>query len=235
MSERKIMIPSGFRPVHSFDLWGVVVDKYALGERKIAIYEKLAKREKVPEEEIKRVVRSYRALLENASWATGKRKAEIIQAIGSPALADEIQRYYASAFAQDALYVMREILEAGEGLMIFTSEPAEGLVDQLAASLGERIGEVRYGDKTDPASFRAVYEEERRLGNIVVTHTADELPELIAARESGLFQPGGLIYVNRDDSNSEEKVRSRGIDCYVDDLRDVKYTTLVEAKPDYGI
>ena len=39
---------------------------------------------------------------------------------------------------------------------------------------------------------------------------ADELPELVAARKSGLFTRQGLIYVNRNDSNLEEGVREEG-------------------------
>ncbi|MBL7211833.1 MAG: hypothetical protein ISS61_05590 [Desulfobacteraceae bacterium] len=217
---------SGLKRVHSFDLWGVVVDKHLLGQWKIETYEKLSKKEKVPEDNMKRVVREYRDLLDGKSWATGSRKSEIIDAIDRPALANGIRPYYASAFMKDALDAMREILDADEGVMIFTSKPASGLREQLAACLGERMGEIRWGNKSDPDAFREVYEQETQLGNRMVTHTADELPELIAARKSGLFHPNGLIHINRNDSNSEDTVALEGIHCYVDDLRDVKYTTL---------
>jgi hypothetical protein len=222
-----IIVSSKLKPVHSFDLWGVVVDQYVLGQRKIDIYKENAQKKKVPEDEINRVVQDYRDLLDGKSWASGQRKGEIIEAIDGPTLGKEIQRYYASAFIQDALYVIQEILDAGEGVIIFTSEPAPGLKEQFIPDIGERIGEIRCGNKAKPGSFKAVYELESQLGNSVVTHTADELPELVAARKSGLFHPDGLIYVNRNDSNSEDRVGNEGIHCYVDDLRDVKYTTLV--------
>jgi hypothetical protein len=198
-----------------------------LGQQKIDIYEEIARKEKIPEHEITRVTQNYRALLDGKPWATGPRKAEIIDALAAPAPSNEHQLCYDSCFIQDALEVIKEILEAGEGAIIFTSEPAPGLREQLVPKIGERIGVVRHGNKTDPGSFKAVYDLERRFGNIIITHTADELPELIAARKSGLFQPGALIYVNRNDSNSEKMVESEGIHCYVNDLRNVKYTTLV--------
>jgi hypothetical protein len=220
------MIPSGFLPVHSFDLWGVVVNQYVLGQHKIEIYEDIAKRGHVPKEVTKRVIQNYRALLKGESWATGTKKAEITGAIHCPGLDDEIKHYYPSALMEDALYVFGEILDAGGGIVIFTSEPAPGFKEQFPSGLRERIGEIRHANKSDPVSFKEIYARERGLGHIVVSHTADELPELIAARKSGLFRQAGLIYVNRNDSNSEEEVRGEGIGQYVNDLRNVDYATI---------
>lgn len=225
--DEKPAVSFDLKPMHSFDLWGVIVDQHTLGQQKIDIYEEIARKEKISEHEITRVTQNYRALLDGKPWATGPRKAEIIDALAAPAPSNEHQLCYDSCFIQDALEVIKEILEAGEGAIIFTSEPAPGLREQLVPKIGKRIGVVRHGNKTDPGSFKAVYDLERRFGNIIITHTADELPELIAARKSGLFQPGALIYVNRNDSNSEKMVESEGIHRYVNDLRNVKYTTLV--------
>ena len=60
----------------------------------------------------------------------------------------------------------------------------------------------------------------------MVSHTADELDELIVARESGLFSPNGLIYVNRNQSHSENEVRKAGIEWFVSDLRQVEYLVM---------
>ncbi len=87
--------------------------------------------------------------------------------------------------------------------------------------------EIRWGNKSNPHSFKEVCQKETRLGNRVVTHTADELPELMAARKSGLFHENALVYVNRNNYNSKDSVTEEGIHCYVDDLRDVKYPALV--------
>ena len=71
-----------------------------------------------------------------------------------------------------------------------------------------------------------MHDRQLKHGNHIVSHTADELPELVAAKKSGLFHPDGLIYINRNDSNSSEQVKSEGIIRYVDDLRTVNYVTL---------
>ncbi len=223
----KPVVSFDLKPMHSFDLWGVIVDKHVLGKWKIQTYEELAQKEKIPKDTVRRVVREYRNLLDGEPWATGPRKSEIIDAIDGPALAHGIRPHYASAFMKDALCAMRKILDAGQKLMIFTSKPAPELGEQLAASHGEKMVEIRWGDKSNPHSFKEVCQKETRLGNRVVTHTADELPELMAARKSGLFHENGLIYVNRNNCNSKDRVTEEGIHCYVDDLRDVKYSSLV--------
>ena len=51
-----------------------------------------------------------------------------------------------------------------------------------------------------------------------MSHTADELDELVAERESGLFSPNGLIYVNRNQSHSENEVRKVGC-FYIENKR----------------
>jgi len=226
VNERAIVVSSGLKPVHSFDLWGVLIDQYVLGERKIDLYKETARAEKVPEDEITRVVQEYRDLLDGKSWATGSRRSDIIDALEGEEPANDIQIDYTTAFMKDALMVMKRILDAGEGILIFTSKPVSTLGEQLSATIGKKIGEVRWGNKGDPATFRSVYDLEKGLGNRLVSHTADELPELVAAKESGLFPLNGLIYVNRNESNSEDQVRKAGIEKYVNDLRDVEYTSL---------
>jgi len=42
---------------------------------------------------------------------------------------------------------MRDILDAGQGAIIFTSKPAPGLDRQLAVALSEKICEVCFEDK----------------------------------------------------------------------------------------
>lgn len=230
MSENKKIVDSpALKPVHSFDLWGVLLDQQVLGEKKIGLYREMAGREKVPTDEIERVVRDYRDLLAGKSRATGSRRRDIIGALGGAKLDEQIQHDYALVFMQDALEVIRQILEKGEGVLIFTSKPAPGLREQLAARLGRNIGEVRWGNKGDPATFKSLYDLEKKLGNQLVSHTADELPELLAAKKSRLFPIEGLIYVNRNESNSEDAVRKAGIERYVNDLRDVEYTAMISS------
>ena len=217
---------SGLKPMYSFDLWGVLIDQKILGQRKIDFYESNARKNRVPEHEIIGTVQDYRDLLDGKPWATGSRRSDIIDALEGQEWVMEVQTQFKSAFMPDALMVMDEILKAGARVLIFTSKPAPGLREQLASTLGRDIGEVRWGNKGDPEIFKNVYDLETKLGNRIVSHTADELPELVAASKSGLFPTEGLIYINRNESNSEEDVKKAGIGRYVNDLREVKYTTL---------
>ena len=214
------------KPVHSFDLWGVVAHQHILGERKVKLYKALSRKAKVSEDIIGQVVKDYVDMLDGQPWATGARKSEIIDAIDAPTFAAGIYPDYSKGFISDALVVMRDILDAGQGVIIFTSKPAPGLDRQLVVALGEKIDEICFDDKHHPNAFKTVYDRQLKHGNHIVSHTADELPELIAAKKSGLFHPDGLIYINRNDSNSSEHVKSEGIIRYVDDLRTVNYTTL---------
>ena len=190
-----MVVPTGIRPVHSFDLWGVILDQRIIGQYKIDRYRAFARENRVPEDEMERVVHDYLALINGEPWATGSRKNSIVEAITKPAALEGIGDHYASAFQEDALIVMQEILDAGEGVVIFTSGPAPGLLDRLPPGISERIGGLRYGNKADTGAFKELFKSEAKLGHRVVTHTADELPELIVGKESGLFERGGLIYV----------------------------------------
>ena len=55
---------SELKPMHSFDLWGVLLDQYVLGGRKTNLYKKIARMNSVPQDEIKRVVRGYREFMD---------------------------------------------------------------------------------------------------------------------------------------------------------------------------
>jgi phosphoglycolate phosphatase-like HAD superfamily hydrolase len=220
---REYALDEGLHPLHAFDLWGVIVDQKILGRRKIQLFRKLAAKEGMSPEEIARVVREYQDLLNGTPYAVGTRKSEIIDAMDAPTFAHGILPDYATAFFQDAVAVIKAILDAGEKVMVFTSKPAEGLVEQLSVAVGHRMDYIHYADKNRPDAFRELYYQQRQEGNCWISHTADELPELIAARKTGLFSPSGLIYVNRNNSNSKEDVREHGIGIYVNDLRDIGY------------
>jgi len=65
MTDKKtIEGPSGLKPMHSFDLSRVLLDQYVLGKRKINLYKNIARRNRVPENEIKRIIRNYRDFLD---------------------------------------------------------------------------------------------------------------------------------------------------------------------------
>jgi len=222
-----IIVKNGIQPAHSFDLWGPIVDAAKLGQKKIELYRQLAADQKIDPETVEKVIADYQGLLEGQHWATGERKGEIIDALQGPVKQAGLDVSYNGTFQEDGLYVMQEILDAGEGVIVFSSKPAPWLKENLPREISDRVGDVYADKKTDPEAFRRVFDSESRRNRRVISHTADELPELEAAVKSELFVKQGLIYVNRNDSNPPEAVHSKGIGVYVNDLRDVGYTKFV--------
>jgi hypothetical protein len=226
----RIIVPSGLVPVHSFDVWGVLIDANVLGGRKIDAYKKLAEQTGINPEVIAQNVNDYNALLRGEAWATGERKGAIIDGVEKPLIDahGKVAIDYTGVFYDDSLTTMRSILDAGEGVIVFSSKPAQWIKENIAPDLAARIGEIYAGAKNKPEAFRTVVEQERALNRYPVSHTADELPELSAALQSGLFSTAGLIYVNRNNSNSEQDVTDAGIRIYVPTLADIQYTSLTK-------
>ena len=226
-----IIVPSGRKPVHSFDLYGVLVDGIALGEQSIRLFEQVAPADGISPDDVARVVADYRALGRGEPWATGERKVPIIDALEQPLRKHpELRPDYKATFQDDGLYVLRQILDAGEGIIVFSSKTPDWLRENLPEDIGTRVGHM-YGDRKHlPEAFQRVYDAEQALGRQVVTHTADELPELQAAVASGLFEgnKGKLVFVNRNDSIRKDQALGAGIDLYVGDLREVGYTGLIQ-------
>ena len=217
-----IFVRAGIHPVHSFDLYGVLVDADNLGEQKIARYEELAKTQGVNPAVRAAVVAEYRALMRGDPNRTGRRKESIVDALSSPIEKAGIELDYKGALLEDGLYAARQILDANERLIIFSSRDAPWLKTSLPGDIADRMGDIYTDNKSDPAAFERLIAKEASLSGRVVTHTADELPELLAARGHVPY----LIYVNRNNSNPKELVLSHGIQMYVGSLRDVPYTTL---------
>lgn len=217
-----ILVKSGIRPVHSFDLYGVLLDADKLGEQKIAKYEELAKTQGINPAVRAVVVAEYRALIRGDPNLTGRRKSNIVHALSAPIEKAGIELDYKGALLEDGVYAARQILDANERLIIFSSRNAPWLKTSLPQDIAERIGDFYVGNKSESAAFKRLTEKEAVKSGTVVTLTADELPELIAARG----HVPNLIYVNRNNSNVKEFVLSQGIQMYVGNLRDVPYTTL---------
>jgi hypothetical protein len=217
-----IIVRSGIHPVHSFDLYGVLLDAEKLGEQKIAQYEELAKAQGVDSAVIAMVVAEYRALMKGDPNVTGRKKVSIVDALTAPIEKAGIEPDYKGALLEDGVYAVRQILDANERLIVFSSRDAPWLKASLPGDIADRIGDI-YGDnKSGPAAFERLVAKESAKSGRIVTHTADELPELLAARG----HVPNLIYVNRNNSNPKEVVLRQGIGMYVENLRDVPYTAL---------
>ena len=217
-----IFVPRGIQPVHSFDLWGVIIDQGKLGAEQIELYRALAKDKGFDPGAVAKTIANYKRLLVGDPWATGKRKGEIINAIEDPLENYGVKVNYSDFFHEDSILVMRQILCAKEGLIVFTSKEAPWLKEHLPQDISAGIIGIYVGDKSNRRQFERVAAEMASLKGKLITHTADELPELVAARKTGLLR-GGLIYVNRNHSNTEKAVYEAGVDVYVNDLREVGY------------
>jgi hypothetical protein len=228
--ETNIVIPKGYIVVHSFDLWGPIVNQEIIGKMMLDAYESLSMEKGIDSDEMRVNIANYIALMKGEPWAVGERKATIIDAVDDPVLAAKIDIPYADGFYDDALATMRTIFEAKEGVVIFSSKPADWLKANLPEDIAGRLGEIHAGTKAKPEAFRKVYESEKDNGRLVVSHTADELPELIAALESKLFDPDNIVYVNRNNSNSEDTVNRAGIEKYVGYLTSINYTGMCKKR-----
>jgi hypothetical protein len=217
-----IIARSGIHPVHSFDLYGVLLDAGKLGEQKIAQYEELAKAQGIDSAVIAVVVAEYRALMKGDPNVTGRKKVSIVDALTAPIEKAGIEPDYKGALLEDGVYAVRQILDANERLIVFSSRDAPWLKTSLPGDIADRIGDIYADNKSEPAAFERLVAKESAKSGRIVTHTADELPELLAARGHVPY----LIYVNRNNSNPKEVVLSQGIRMYVENLRDVPYTAL---------
>jgi hypothetical protein len=217
-----ILIRSGMHPVHSFDLFGVLLDATKLGEQKIACYQELAETQGVDPAVSALVIAEYRAYLRGDPDFTGRKKDNIVEAVSAPIGKAGIELDYKGVLLEDGIDAARQILDANERLIIFSSRDASWLKTSLPEDIGGRMGAIYADDKTRSVAFKRLIAKEAAMSGRVVTHTADELPELLAARR---YVPN-LIYVNRNNSNARELVLRQGIQMYVENLREVPYTTL---------
>jgi hypothetical protein len=217
-----VLVRSGIHPVHSFDLYGVLLDADKLGEQKIARYEELAKTQGINPALRAVVVAEYRALMRGDPNFTGRKKENIVDALSAPIEKAGIELDYKGALLEDGLYAARQILDANERLIVFSSRDAPWLKTNLPGDIADRMGDIYMDNKSEPTAFERLIKKEAAMSGRVVTHTADELPELLAARGHVPY----LIYVNRNNSNVKELVLSQGIQMYVGNLREVPYTTL---------
>ncbi len=239
--EGYIVVPSGLTPAHSFDLWGPLVDQGILGAQKAGLFREAARRENIPKEVVRTTLDDYAALMRGDPSATGLRKRSIVAAIQGP-----IERHpdllpdYGAALQSDAVAVLRDIYGAREGALIFSSRQQPEIYEPLARALGMDTTELQGtlpfyagGKAESPEAFTHVMVEERKKRRRMVSHTADELPELAMAVASGWFSgnKGCLVYVDRGGPSTKEDVQKAGIDRYVQTLGEVGYTNLVASAP----
>lgn len=231
----EIFVPKKIVPVHMFDVYGVILDAEKMGEKAVADFRQVAKDTGIASEVAAKIISDYRALIRNEPWTTSK-KVEIIQALQVPLNHAGVKTSYAGCFMEDGIYVIRQALDAGEGVSIFSSGNNDSMRPELPEDIGSRVGNMydvskftfpttrSKRAKTEPLAFVELVGLEKALGRQVISHTADELPELEAAIESGKFHAENLVFVNRNNSRTVEEVLAAGVGRYVANLKDLDYS-----------
>ena len=158
-----IIVKSGLTPVHSFDLWGVIVDSYELSNRQIALYGQLAQDKNIDPEKAAKVIHDYEGLRDGKDWATGNRKSDIIDALENPLNEAGIKFYSSDVFTEDGLHVLAQIFESKEGAVICTSKPAGWLKEYLPEDISSKLGKIYAAQKTDPAVYVKIYRTLKHL------------------------------------------------------------------------
>ncbi|OGY49374.1 MAG: hypothetical protein A3D39_03500 [Candidatus Buchananbacteria bacterium RIFCSPHIGHO2_02_FULL_39_17] len=230
MTNTKISIPAGLKALHSFDVYGVILNTEQLGEQSIAHFRQIAPLEQIPDDQTTKTIDDYRALIQGQPWTTGELKRGIIEAIKKPlAKYPDLKVNYQQAMYQDCLQTMDQLLNCNERVMLFSSLDAEWIKKELPSEIASRLTATYGQPKIKPEAWQQVEQIEFAKGNYLVSHTADELPELEAAIASGIFTQhnGRLIFVNRNNQITPAQARNAGIEYYVNDLREVPYTKLV--------
>lgn len=235
-NQGNIIVPSGIAPVHGLDLWEVIVIQSAFGKPVSDAFRALASDQPMPAEKVEEIVRNYQGVLDKQDWALANKAANVV-ALEDPlwsAIYRDGQQQYRPSFDgilyQDALAVMDDIVRSGERFSVLTSGASPWVADGIAHSrpdLARALSGVYAGDKKKPETFQRIAREVSQTGGQLVSHTEDDLKVLCAARDSGVYQPAGLVYVERENIQTPAAVEAQGM-RFTRNLRDVPYTALVQ-------
>jgi hypothetical protein len=188
-------------PVHSFDVYGVLLDQDLMGMQVIDLFKEVATGE-LSNEEIIRRVNDYQALLSKNPEAL-REKPRIINEVYKYALNKGAVVDSSKALYEDTLQTLAGILDQRQQVVILGSQSFD--TKYLPEEISSRMLGSYAGPKNSPDTFGELVNqigESHRL----VSHSEDGLIELRAAADSGL-QRENLIYVARDNSNIEDALK----------------------------
>lgn len=227
-----IRIKSGIKPVHSFDLWGVLVVQEVLGPRVLEAYSQLMDGKEDPEV-VARNMANYRGLLVGDKKALENKKLHV-DTLEDPLwkayTRGEVDVNFEGALYQDALKAMDDIANAGEGLCVLTTGNAPWVkkaIQSVNPTVGEVLRRVYSGNKAQAAAYEITAADLRSNGAQMVSHTEDQMKGFAGILQSTLKDQVELIYVERTNLATSDEVLSQGIDRFVTDLAEVPYTQLV--------
>ncbi len=195
-------------PVHSFDVWGVIIDADIVGQQTMDLFEELAKG-KLPKEDIEKRISDYKALLKAETWAQ-KEKGRIIDGVDGYITLQGAKVDPRKGLYPDTLETFAGILNAGQQIIVLGTKPFD--TNYLPKEISERMLGVYAGPKNVPETFRNVASSIggthnlRDLGGIhnLVSHSEDSLIELRTAAETGLMPRQNLIYVARNNASMQD-------------------------------
>jgi len=221
--------------IHTFDIWGVLIDNARASAAELALYKEFAKKLDIPEETIQENLRLYNLAI---SGQAGDKKSEFLKPIN-----DSVNRWFneypgyqqrsvkdmEECFYDDTTQVMRQIINSGERVALFTSatsNSANTAFQRKHGDLAAMIG-APYAWVKSVEGFKRLGEELKAKQFIPATHAEDELRYVQNAKESGVYS-GALILVDRKGKVGNGDVRilhEQGI-IATRDLRELDYTTL---------
>ena len=162
-----IFVPSGIKPVHSFDLWGTLVIQDVLGPRVLKVYQQLMNGQDTLER-VAQNMANYEGVLRGDKKALENKKAHV-DAVENPLwnayLRGEVDVNFEGVMYQDALTAMDEIAESGEGLCILTTGNSPWVKKAIASvnpKVGEVLGKVYSGNKANPKAYEAIDDDLKR-------------------------------------------------------------------------
>lgn len=208
---------------HLFDVMGTVVNEKVIGKRYIEEYKKLAINEKLDPKLVKETIKNYEALTNGEPWAIGEKKPGIIKALHGLLEKKCIYPNYEGVFFEDAIIIFNKIIQAGQEVVLFSTGNNSWVKEHFPNQLNGKIKMLYNGDKTKKESFAQVYEAELARGRKIISHTADTMSELKAAKEFGEIP--NLIFINRCRETKKEVGKEVGIHV-VKSLTKVDYPNL---------
>ena len=226
--QENVIVRSGIKFVHSFDLWGTMVIQEVMGPRVLDAYAALMA--EADQDKVQQNIANYQAILRGDKAALANKK-QFVDAVEDPLwkafLKGEIDVPFNGAFYEDAIAVASDIVDAGEDICILTTGDSPW-VPRALASISDKLGNktVYSGDKSKPQAYEAAAMHLAGKGACMLSHTEDQLKGLAGILASDLKKSIKLVYVERANLATPDQVQATGIDYFVRDLREVPYTRL---------
>lgn len=188
-------------PVHSFDVYGVLLDQNLMGTQIVELFREVAHGDLSTEEIEKRVI-NYQALLAKKTWAL-QEKPRIVNEVYKYALSKGAIIDPSKALYNDTLQTLAGILDHRQQVVILGSQSFD--TKYLPEEISSRMLGSYAGPKNNPDIFAKLVNEIGESHKLV-SHSEDSLIELIAAADAGLPRKN-LFYVGRDMSKLEDALK----------------------------